>query len=100
MKPVAKVSDIKTAGVLPVQIGKKMVALFYCEGEIKAYEDMCPHRAGPLSEGEIKNGEVSCPWHQARFDLKTGKVLCGPATRSLKSVAITVENGQVLVAAD
>lgn len=96
MNIVAKLSDLKKAGVLPVQIGKKMVALFWLDGEVVAYEDLCPHRAGPLSEGEIKDGEVICPWHQSRFELKTGKVLCGPATRSLKQVEVKIEGDSIV----
>lgn len=96
MSVVAKLSDLKVAGVLPVQIGRKMVALFWLDGEVVAYEDLCPHRAGPLSEGEMKNGEVTCPWHQARFELKTGKVLCGPATRSLKRVPVKVDGDSII----
>lgn len=96
MSEVAKLSDLVTAGVLVRQLGTKMVALFYVEGEVKAYEDLCTHRAGPLSEGTRANNIVTCPWHQSQFELKTGKVLCGPATRSLRPVPVTVEGDSIL----
>lgn len=39
----------------------------------------CTHRGGPLAEGEVAGGCVRCPWHGARFDLRTGDVVAGPA---------------------
>jgi nitrite reductase/ring-hydroxylating ferredoxin subunit/uncharacterized membrane protein len=41
--------------------------------------DRCTHRGGPLSEGEIADGHVTCPWHCSRFSLATGAVAEGPA---------------------
>jgi Rieske Fe-S protein len=38
-----------------------------------AYSSVCPHMGGPLQLGEIAHGEVTCPWHRFRFDLKTGQ---------------------------
>jgi 3-phenylpropionate/trans-cinnamate dioxygenase ferredoxin component len=32
-----------------------------------------------LVEGDIEGHEVTCPWHGARFDVRTGEVLCQPA---------------------
>jgi nitrite reductase (NADH) small subunit len=33
----------------------------------------CPHNGGPLANGVIRNGTVSCPWHWYCFDLRTGE---------------------------
>ena len=32
-----------------------------------------------MAEGDIEGHEVTCPWHGARFDIRTGEVLCAPA---------------------
>ena len=37
------------------------------------YSSVCPHMGGPLEQGRIQNGEVTCPWHRYRFDLSTGE---------------------------
>lgn len=46
---------------------------------LTAMADRCSHRGGPLSEGTRDGDCVTCPWHQSRFDLRTGTVLAGPA---------------------
>ena len=43
------------------------------DGDWILYSVTCPHTRGPLDEGEIIDGEVTCPWHGYRFDLKTGR---------------------------
>lgn len=41
----------------------------------------CSHRGGPLGDGEVSDGCVTCPWHGSRFDLRSGQVRRGPAVR-------------------
>ncbi|MHB1928127.1 MAG: Rieske (2Fe-2S) protein [Acidimicrobiales bacterium] len=40
----------------------------------------CSHRGGPLAEGGVDGGCVTCPWHGSRFELRTGRVVRGPAS--------------------
>ncbi|HEX2266028.1 MAG TPA: Rieske 2Fe-2S domain-containing protein, partial [Solirubrobacterales bacterium] len=49
-------------------------------GEIHALANRCTHRGGPLHEGEVGEGRVTCPWHGSQFDLRTGSVERGPAS--------------------
>ena len=56
------------------------IALFNVEGTYYAIGDTCTHRFGPLSEGDVQGTKVTCPWHGADFDLKTGAAL-GPQRR-------------------
>jgi nitrite reductase/ring-hydroxylating ferredoxin subunit/uncharacterized membrane protein len=49
-------------------------------GEIHALANRCTHRGGPLHEGEVSEGRVTCPWHGSEFDLRTGSVERGPAS--------------------
>jgi nitrite reductase/ring-hydroxylating ferredoxin subunit/uncharacterized membrane protein len=48
-------------------------------GGITVVADRCSHRGGPLSDGTVDGGCVTCPWHGSRFDLATGAVRRGPA---------------------
>ena len=59
--------------------GKEIIALFNIEGNFFALDNACTHEEGPLAEGDIEGHEVTCPWHGARFDIRTGEVLSAPA---------------------
>lgn len=51
------------------------VAVFSLDGELCAVDGACPHRGGPLAEGVVRDGVVTCPLHWFRFDLRTGEHL-------------------------
>ena len=76
---VASTSEIAPGQARLVNIKGKEIALFNIEGAFFALENACTHEEGPLAEGEIEGHEVTCPWHGARFDVRTGEVLCAPA---------------------
>jgi nitrite reductase/ring-hydroxylating ferredoxin subunit len=64
-----------------------------------AFHDRCPHRDFALSGGDlVQPCVIECPWHGARFDVRTGEVLQGPATDSLFMLHVQVEDGRVYVA--
>jgi nitrite reductase/ring-hydroxylating ferredoxin subunit len=50
----------------------EQVAVFHAEGGYRALADRCLHMGGPLSDGDVAEGTVSCPWHGWRYDLGTG----------------------------
>ena len=53
-----------------------------------AIEDLCTHDGGPLTTGAVCDGAIRCPRHGARFDLKTGKALCMPATVGVRTFPV------------
>jgi nitrite reductase/ring-hydroxylating ferredoxin subunit/DMSO/TMAO reductase YedYZ heme-binding membrane subunit len=53
--------------------GGERVALFRVDGVITGMSNVCPHQGGPLGEGQIVNGCVTCPWHGHQFDPTTGQ---------------------------
>jgi nitrite reductase/ring-hydroxylating ferredoxin subunit len=69
-------------------------------GQITALADRCSHRGGPLHEGTVGNGCVTCPWHGSRFRLRDGAVDHGPATRPMSTFDVRVLDGRVQVRAD
>ena len=73
------------------------IALFNVEGTYYAIGDTCTHRGGPLSEGEVQGTKVTCPWHGANFDLKTGTVLGLPAQNGVPSYKVVVEGTDIKV---
>lgn len=71
--PICGESELAIGKSKLVEIAGKIIALFHTSNGYFALDDRCPHRGGPLSEGEILEGVVTCPWHQARFDLSSGQ---------------------------
>lgn len=82
-----------------VQAGEASVLLVRQRGEILALAERCSHLGGPLSEGELKDGSVVCPWHGSRFCLADGHVLDGPATMPQPRYETRVRDGQIEVRA-
>jgi 3-phenylpropionate/trans-cinnamate dioxygenase ferredoxin subunit len=52
---------------------------------------------GPLSEGSLAGEELECPWHGARFNVRTGQATEMPAVEPVATFPVKVENGQVFV---
>ena len=69
-------------------------------GEIVAFVPRCPHALGPLADGKLKGNVLVCPWHFFPFDLRTGKVAGGESILQLTRYRVTVEGGEILVAAE
>ena len=47
-------------------------AVFDVDGEFQVTDAGCPHNGGPLADGVVRDGAVTCPWHWYSFDLRTG----------------------------
>jgi nitrite reductase/ring-hydroxylating ferredoxin subunit len=88
---VADVRQIAEGRAKIIFFDQKEVAIFNCNGEFYALENLCPHQKGPLSAGTLEGGAIVCPWHGARFELKTGKGLPGPHRCDARSYAVRVE---------
>ena len=73
------------------------VLLIRLNGELLAIDDRCSHRGGPLHEGEVRDGCVSCPWHGSRFRLADGEVVDGPAVRPQRRWEVRTRYGMVQV---
>jgi nitrite reductase/ring-hydroxylating ferredoxin subunit len=74
---VADAADLPPGRAMAVTVADKRIALFAVDGILFAIDDTCTHRGGPLSEGELKDGIVTCPWHGAS----------GPASRDETGLA-------------
>jgi metal-sulfur cluster biosynthetic enzyme/nitrite reductase/ring-hydroxylating ferredoxin subunit len=62
--------------------------------EYACIEDVCTHDGNPLTDGPIRNGQITCPRHGARFDLRTGAALCMPAIEPVQTFAVEIrDNG-------
>lgn len=67
------------------------------DGRVYAIGDVCTHEESSLSEGSIEGMEVECPAHSSRFDLRTGAVMCGPATKPVAGYSTEVVGDEIYV---
>ena len=85
--------------IRPFQVGRKKIALARLEGELYAFDGLCPHVAGPMHRGEVQGTIVTCPFHAWRFDLKqNGREIHD--YRPLETYALRVQDGDVYVELD
>ena len=95
---VARLDELSPGQVRTLDAGDQPVAVCRAvDGQIYAVEDVCTHDDGPLGEGELDGFEIECPRHGARFDIRTGKVLCMPAVVDIRTFPVRVEGDQILV---
>jgi nitrite reductase/ring-hydroxylating ferredoxin subunit/DMSO/TMAO reductase YedYZ heme-binding membrane subunit len=76
--------------------GRERIAIFRQGDQLSAISNICAHQGGPLGEGRIINGCVTCPWHGYQYRPGDG---CAPPpfTEKLPTYAIRIENGRVFV---
>ncbi|MCZ6680126.1 MAG: Rieske (2Fe-2S) protein [Candidatus Poribacteria bacterium] len=70
------------------------IVVFYHDGEVYAVDNRCPHMGFPLNLGTIKDGILTCHWHHARFDLKSGCTF-DPWADDVQSYPVEVRDGDV-----
>ena len=76
--------------------GEFEICLARLHGELKALDNLCPHRRGPLGQGWVEGEAVVCPWHSWAFDLETG-VADYPEGERVRVFAVRVQGEDVLV---
>ncbi len=94
---VAKLSELEDEEPEHSRIGDTLVCVVKLEDDIYAINDVCTHEFALLSEGFVDDGEIECPLHQARFNLKSGKCTALPAEQDVASYPVKVEGDQVYV---
>ncbi len=94
---VAETKDISVGTGILVELEGERIALFNENGTFYAIGDVCTHSGGPLSEGDLDGDVVTCPWHAAQFDVKTGAVMSPPASDPVPTYRVKVEGGDILI---
>jgi 3-phenylpropionate/trans-cinnamate dioxygenase ferredoxin subunit len=94
---VAKVGEIAPGSVKVVRFEDQDVAVFHVDGGYYAIDDICTHDGGPLAEGTLDGAVIECPRHGARFDVRTGAVLCMPATAPVPTYSVRVVGDAIQV---
>ena len=94
---VAQVQDLQDGEMREVVVGETKVLLVRLKGKFYAIGGECTHYGGPLAEGALSGHRVSCPWHQAVFDVMNGDLEEPPALDAEPCYTVRVEGDDVIV---
>ena len=90
------VTDIPEKRARIVCLSGERVAIFTHDGKISAVSNVCQHQNGPLGEGKILDGCITCPWHGYQYVPETG-ASPPPFVEKVPTFNVRVKNGRVLV---
>jgi nitrite reductase (NADH) small subunit len=94
---ICQVEEVPRLGGRTVRAGQMEIAVFrLSDGRIRAVDNRCPHKQGPLAEGIVSGDTVICPLHARKISLESGKVL-PPDSGCVKTYPVKVEDGQVFL---
>ena len=96
----AKASEIPAGAFKPVVVKDKRLLICHTAEGFFAVDDTCTHDDGPLADGWLEGDAIECPRHGARFDVRTGKVLCLPAAVGIRSYPVTVEGDEIKISVE
>lgn len=94
---VANLQEIPAGARKKVSVQGHELILLNHNGTIYAIEEKCTHRGCSLLKGTMVGNSIECPCHQARFNIVSGKVTQGPATKPIAVFPTTVENGIITI---
>ena len=96
-RPICNQSELGDGQMMLARVGGERIAIARCPQGLFAFEDRCTHRGGPLSDGALIDCTVQCPWHGSQFDVRTGRVVAGPAGSQVKTYPIEIRAGEVFI---
>jgi methionine sulfoxide reductase heme-binding subunit len=90
------ISDIPENRARIICLSGERVAIFKYAGRISAVSNVCQHQSGPLGEGKIVDGCITCPWHGYQYQPETG-ASPPPFVEKVPTFNVRVKNGRVLI---
>lgn len=96
-KKVTKEEDLEPGKPVVATLGETEIMLLRTSGGIVACGNKCTHYGGPLNQGLVVGDKVICPWHNARFDVNSGRKDSPPGLGALPVYDVTTSEGDVYV---
>jgi nitrite reductase (NADH) small subunit len=93
---IAGVEELPVGRAKTYVIGERRIALCHTDTGFYALDNTCPHRGGPLGEGDLIGDEIICPWHLWSFDVATGNCM-GSREVGVAAHEVKIEGSRVLV---
>jgi nitrite reductase/ring-hydroxylating ferredoxin subunit len=94
---LCSVAEVTADVPVRVVVDNVAYAVFNLDGRFYAIQDECTHGPGSLAEGFIIGCEIECPFHQGRFDIRTGHPTAAPCTEALRVWTVQVRDGQLWI---
>ncbi|WP_370529814.1 Rieske (2Fe-2S) protein [Alkalihalobacillus sp. AL-G] len=93
---VGSLDALKDEGAKVIKGGSHAIAVFVHENQVYAVDNRCPHMGFPLHTGSLCDGILTCHWHHARFDVKSGGTL-DPWADDVPTYPVDINEGEVWV---
>ena len=90
-------ADVTPDMPLRVVVAEVAYAVFNLDGHFYATQDQCTHGPGSLAEGFLMGAEIECPFHQGRFDIRTGRATAAPCTQALRIWTVHTVDGRLCI---
>ena len=95
---VANTKDIQPSQMKEVEVNGENICVVNVDGKYYAIGSICTHEGGPLADGTLEGYEVECPWHNSKFDVRTGEVTSPPASEPEPAYEVKVDgNSNILI---
>lgn len=96
---VCTVGEVAEGEIKRVELADgRELAVYNLDGEYFATDDLCTHGEAFLSEGEIEDGQVLCPFHMGKFDIRSGEATGAPCSIAIKTYRLVIAGDDILVA--
>jgi len=93
---IGAVEDVPIGKSKACVVEGRTIALHHTAGGFFATDNTCPHRGGPLAEGDLLANEIVCPWHFWGFDVASG-VCVGNPDIAIATHEVRVEGDRLMV---
>jgi nitrite reductase/ring-hydroxylating ferredoxin subunit len=94
---VCDAGDVTMDDPKAVTVGENEIGLFRTANGLYAIDNLCTHQFASLTKGGIEGDVVECPLHEARFCLRSGACLKGPARRPVATFPVLERSGKILI---
>ena len=93
---VMPLADLWIGEMVGIEAEGQKILILNAGGEVRAYEDRCPHLSSPLSEGDLDGTTLTCSTHLWEFDCMTGEGI-NPKSCGLKAFPVQIQDETIYV---
>jgi 3-phenylpropionate/trans-cinnamate dioxygenase ferredoxin subunit len=94
---IAKTEEIPAGQMKNIKKDDKNILIANVAGKFYAISARCTHAGGDLAKGKLDGAVVSCPRHNSKFDVTTGKAVGGPAKQNEPVFAVKLQGNSIMI---